>query len=273
MEKIGTSGTNGSFSGNTKRKRGRNYCFTLNNPEIEMAQIIQVIIKDYPDLKYCIGNEIGESGTKHLQGFLSFKNPMSFSTLKKYLPKSHIEICKGGKNANLAYCKKDGDFITNFPLSRKERALNSYNAVVWKPWQNEIIKLINEEPNNRDVHYFYEKNGNVGKSFLCKYLCLKYNAILADGKKSDVFNQVKVWDENNPEEDIKLVLIDIPRSGYNNFSYKAIEALKTGMLYSGKYEGGLFVFDKPPHVVIFANEEPDLDKTLSEDRWKIKVIE
>ena len=39
------------------------------------------------------------------------------------------------------------------------------------------------------------------------------------------------------------------------------------MLYSGKYEGGICYFDSP-HVIIFANSEPMMDK-LSKDRWEI----
>lgn len=267
-----TLGTNGTRLGNTKANRVRRYCFTLNNPEVPLAQIILNISKHYPNMKYCIGNEVGESGTPHFQGYLSFKNPIRFNTLKEYLPKAHIEQCKGNEKSNIEYCKKDGDYITNFPLSRNERVLKSYENITWRDWQQNIINIVESEPNNRDIHYFYEKNGNVGKSFLAKYLAIKYNAIIADGKKADIFNQVKIWDEKNPEEDIKLVVIDITRACYNNFSYAAIEALKSGMLYSGKYEGGVFFFEKPPHVIIFANEEPNVDKTLSADRWKIFEI-
>ena len=53
-------------------------------------------------------------------------------------------------------------------------------------------------------------------------------------------------------------------------SYSAIESLKDGLLFSGKYEGGVKLFP-PPHVVIFANFLPDMTK-LSIDRWDIHTL-
>lgn len=52
--------------------------------------------------------------------------------------------------------------------------------------------------------------------------------------------------------------------GGGGVCYQALEALKDGIMYSGKYEGGLCVFDTL-HVVVFSNEGPK-DGMLSEDR-------
>ncbi len=63
------------------------------------------------------------------------------------------------------------------------------------------------------------------------------------------------------------MVIDIPRANEGNVSYQAIEDLKNGALFSTKYESGMCVFNSP-HVVVFANMAPDLNK-LSADRWNI----
>lgn len=81
----------------------RTYVFTLNNYSTDDEQSVMDI-----ECKYLIfGKEVGASGTPHLQGTISFKNPISFSSIKKKMPKAHIEVCKD-VNASIEYCSKDG---------------------------------------------------------------------------------------------------------------------------------------------------------------------
>lgn len=54
---------------------------------------------------------MGDSGTAHLQCYVRFTNPRSFNSVKKLLPKAHIEVAKGNDAQNKTYCTKDGDFI------------------------------------------------------------------------------------------------------------------------------------------------------------------
>jgi len=86
--------------------RTRSFVFTLNNyTEDDIKQVRQL------DFVYLIfGYEVGESNTKHLQGFIHFENALRFSTLKKLLPKAHWEIRKGTIDQAAEYCKKDGQF-------------------------------------------------------------------------------------------------------------------------------------------------------------------
>ena len=68
----------------------------------------------------------------------------------------------------------------------------------------------------------------------------------------------------------EVVLCDIPRTALGYINYGAIEQLKNGILYSGKYEGGVCIFP-PPLVICVANEKPDLT-ALSVDRWNVVEI-
>lgn len=81
----------------------RNYCFTHNNyPDTSLEDSI--------DCKYIIyGKEIGDSGTPHLQGFISFKSQRALSGVIKALPGCHVEVAASPDSA-ITYCKKDGDF-------------------------------------------------------------------------------------------------------------------------------------------------------------------
>ena len=107
--------------------------------------------------------------------------------------------------------------------------------------------------------------GGRGKSFLAKYLYLTFPTIIADGKKDNVFNQLKTKLDEGIEP--RLVLLDIPRCGQGYMNYGVIEQLKNGLCYSGKYEGGDCVFE-PPHVIVMANFEPDYTQ-FTGDRWKV----
>jgi len=74
-----------------------------------------------------------------------------------------------------------------------------------------------------------------------------------------------------PEERLETMIIDVPRDNGNNISYKAIESIKNGMIYSPKYEGGYKLFNSP-HIIVFANQAPQQER-LSSDRWVITQID
>lgn len=89
--------------------KSRNYCFTLNNyddSEVETLRSLGTTVR------YLVfGREVGESGTKHLQGFVSFKNPLSFAGAKARISsRAHVEVSMGTGPQAADYCKKDGDF-------------------------------------------------------------------------------------------------------------------------------------------------------------------
>ncbi len=120
---------------------------------------------------------------------------------------------------------------------------------------------------DRKINWLYDEKGNTGKSFLTKYLMKVENALVVDGKKNDIFHQIAKRQDQEIPIKIGIVIIDVPRASFNNISYNAIEAIKNGLISSGKYEGGQYSF-KTPHVYVFANSEPDEEK-FSEDRWNI----
>lgn len=261
------SGTPDTPSRNTNRCRA--WCFTWNN---YASSDVKYLLEKLSSAKYLFGEETGTAGTPHLQGVVRFANARTFDQCKKIFKNNHIEKCSNW-NASLNYCSKDGQTYTNITskMSRNERLLKLYDDVVWKDWQQQIIDIVDTQPNSRTVNWFWESNGNVGKSFLAKYLYLKYGAIIADGKKDNVFNQVKIYLEGHPRMDIKLVILDIPRYNLGYENYGVLEKLKDGLIYSGKYEGGVCVFNAP-HVVVFANQPPD-ETRFSEDRWNIVCID
>lgn len=266
-----------SENGNTKRViRARYWHITVNNYTVEdMAQWTQLLLECE---KYVWQCEVGENGNNHIQGHIGFKNPRGFEGLKKALPRAHIERVRNVK-ASEAYCQKaqtraGETHIKGFKkiISREQMILDlEYKNVVWKDWQQDIINIIEGPVDKRKIYWYWEAEGNVGKSFIGKYLATKYDAIIATGKTNDIFNQVKTWVEENKDViQLPPTVIDNPRSDFGHINYAAIEQLKNGFLYSGKYEGGK-ILGIGPHIFVFANDEPDMEQ-LSKDRFVIKKI-
>ncbi|GAC77764.1 replication protein, partial [uncultured marine virus] len=220
--------------GNTKAKpvrvkKGRKWCFTLNNYTQEE---LKNLAHDFRDFQYIFGKEIGDDKkTPHIQGYVESKHAVAFNTIKAFIPRGHIERCRGTTKSNYEYCSKDGDFITNIDLRTFQEKLNAmclkvYEKVKWKNWQAQVLDL---KTDTRTIHWYWERKGNVGKTYLCKYLALTRNLILCDGKKNDIFNQVNMLIQAEKIPDI--IICDIPRTSLGFVNYGVLEKLKDGMLY------------------------------------------
>jgi len=256
---------NTDLMGNTNSIRSRKWVMTLNNYSEKEYLDLVYYFKHKKNCKFIIGKEVGATGTPHLQIYSHTKSAISFKTLKKFNERWHLEKARGGDKENYIYCSKENDYITNIEYDNNKKLINElYNGVQWREWQQNIIDMILDKPDNRKINFVVDYGGNMGKSFLVKYIYLKYGCIIADGKKDNVFNQVLNCED---EEYLKIILLDIPRHNLEYLNYGVIEQLKNGLIYSGKYEGGIRAF-RTPHIFIFMNDTPDLTK-LSKDRYNI----
>lgn len=92
--------------------KAKNWCFTINN----YTQSDESKIKEYGAtdacIYLCIGREVGENGTPHLQGFIAFRERQRLSQVHAAISeRGHFEVAKGTPAQASQYCKKDGDFI------------------------------------------------------------------------------------------------------------------------------------------------------------------
>jgi len=96
----------------------RTFSFTLNNWTEEDCTRLQALEHKY--LLY--GKEVGDSGTPHLQGMITFKNQRSVKAVIKSMTGCHIEAAKDSA-ALVEYCKKDGDVYEHgtAPVSSKAK--------------------------------------------------------------------------------------------------------------------------------------------------------
>lgn len=235
------------------------YCFTLNNYTDEEYSSICSKITECCKIS-CIGKEIGESGTPHLQGYLEFKNKSRpLSIFKNVCNRIHFEKSKGDKEDNLKYCSKENlTFSIGFPKPIK--IITDLYL-----WQENIVSIIKTEPDDRSIYWFWESIGNYGKSAFIKYCVIKYNILYINGGKySDIMNLIF----NADMDRCNCIMFDIPRANRGSISYASLESIKNGLVCNTKYETGSKVFN-PPHIIVFANFPPSCKEKLSTDRWKI----
>lgn len=272
----GTVGTVGKF-GNTKRISAcKNWCFTYNSYN---EKNINDLLMKFNDLshgaeKYVFQEEVGESGNNHLQGYIKFKKrvrPVGHIGLKDI----HWEKTRSEKHS-IDYCsdplkRRNGGRIWVKGIHLAEQVNILPTASLYE-WQNEVVQIICDDRNGEDdrsIYWISEKIGNVGKSALVKYLCVKYNAIVLSGKGADMkYGILKYFEKHGTYP--SLILLDIPRSVQNYISWSGIEEVKNGCFFSSKYECGMAVFNSPT-IICFANFHPDWNR-LSLDRWKIAEV-
>lgn len=251
--------------GNTKPKpkvqepAKNRFCMTLNNySEKEYRELINYFSADSTN-KWIIGKEIGDiEKTEHLQIYVNFGKRKRFTEIKKINSRLHIEACKGSEDDNIAYCSKDNNYASHGLKIKKPLKIIPYEKLY--DWQKMVVDMVKTEPDDRTINWFWEKNGNVGKTQLCKYLVFHHNAYLVEGKKNDILFAAS-------EVDSEIYIFDFERTIEGFVSYSAIEKIKNGLYMSGKYESKS-ICRNSPHIFIFANFPPETD-SLSKDRWNI----
>lgn len=244
----------------------RKYVFTLNNYDEKDIEKVKNYLND-KSVKWIFGKEVGEKGTPHLQGYMEYKYPKKWSTICNgcdSFKKAWSTKARGSMEQNISYTTKEGDYYHGgFNL---EKAKYKVDIELYE-WQKKIMAELENKPDDRTINWIWEPKGCAGKTTFQKYVYTNCkNVAVLSGKSADMKNGiVQFIDDKGETPDI--VLINIPRCNQDYVSYEGIESIKDMFFFSGKYEGGM-VCGANPHVYIFANEPPPVEK-LSKDRWNI----
>lgn len=245
----------------------KHWVFTFNNyTQGDIKDIISISANSVQ--KYVFQEETGESGTKHLQGYICFAKRVRPKSL--FSDKIHWERCRHIQ-ASIDYCMKE-DTRTGKIFSKGiniPKPIKILNPSKFYDWEKDIIKIIENETDDRTIYWFWESVGGIGKTVFCKYLAVKHEAIVIDGKASDMKYVIVKHIEKHGNYP-RLIILNIPRAREAYLSYPGIEQVKDGIFCSTKYESSMVV-GNCPHVICFANFLPDKEK-LSKDRWEIKNI-
>ncbi len=262
--------TNITLTGKQRVSPAKNWCFTLNSYyRFQWFQWIEKLLGMAS--KLVVQEEFG-SGTLHLQGFVSFPDKVRPSgAISEGMP-IHWEVCRNPKAA-IEYCRDATKRCTQGRVwvTGVARALDLHVPEALRPWQWKIYESCLHTPDkyHRKIRWYWESNGNVGKSILAKTLVDTMECLVVSGKGSDVLYAVAEWVKKKgggPD----VIVWDVPRSCMDYVSYQAIEKVKDGCFFSNKFESNM-VRTNVPHVIVFSNQEPEYGK-MSEDRWEVKQL-
>lgn len=263
--------------------------FTWNNFPEDWADVIRSRVEavrvKFPLLKWIGGEEVAPTtGTPHIQGYVEFapngpNAPRVRPVTALGLPK---EVHWGDKNGkpyrgtrqnNIDYCSKEcRNIVSTFKVPKP----------LWVPqiygWQLDAAALLDEDLESpswrltRNIHWFWEPNGNMGKSQFCRWaICTKSpeEILLVSGKGADIKCGIVGHHEKYGDYP-EIIIVDLPRESLNYFSYAGLEEIRNGLFFSGKYESGMVIMN-PPKMIVMANDEP-VEGKWSSDRIKIHRI-
>lgn len=126
-----------------------------------------------------------------------------------------------------------------------------------RPFQRHLMQVFESEPDDRTIHWVYDKKGGAGKSRFAAHLRDYHNALILEGKKNDAAYLF----QGQP-----IVVFDLARTQEDSCKglYQLAENIKNGHVHSGKYVP-VNKTSAGSHVVFFANFPPP-EGTFSEDR-------
>lgn len=291
--------------------RAKYWCFTLNNPSSDERMKVVALDGD-ETLEYLVfGNEVGESGTPHLQGFVAFVARVRLSQLRQVISdRAHFEVAKFPEKA-ADYCKKDGDFIEFGVLSLSKgkrtdidsfkddvkagvlsvKELREAHSTVFAKYSQFCTQYIQDNNSVLDVeaHVLYgwqeslfqelKQEADPRQIIFCVDLVGNSGKSWFCHYTSGVLPNVQVLLPGRKADmcmmvdlDARIIFVDATRSKQGEYIlYDFLEELKNRYIFSSKYHSVLKCLKKTPHVVVMMNEQPDMNK-LSVDRYYIMEV-
>lgn len=327
----------------TMAPRTANVCFTINNYSRDALVAMHAlqgaalqVTRETRVTYLAFQQEVAESGTPHLQGYLQLERSIAIDKVTDWLKNIvkqnvHTEKTMGSSEQANDYVQKldtrapgtepfifgtircheasrgqgqrsdlddvkaaieagesldrlreqffkefarYGQFLTDYKIMYDQRLImtelrDSTALEQLRSWQKDCLEIVTSTPSDRKVRWFWESVGNVGKSWMGRYLTLHHDAlILGAMKKLDLLHAISKSIHGK-----KVVVFDLTRSneeGAVKVIYEVIEQLLNRVIHSGKYDSKT-IFIQKVHILVFANFEPDR-AAMSTDRWDVHHI-
>lgn len=269
-------------------KPSKTWDITINNWTPEDLQLLRSWTEEVS--KMCVAAEVGEQGTPHLQGRITFKRAYRFAGVAKLGIKHwHWEATKAAQDD--LYCRKAGsdvliDVNNTRPGARTD--LESACALVKEKGARAVAREMPE------VYVKYHKGLEALEEALEEiepddgFEPLPWQAEILSMLKGPADRRKILWvwettgnvgksrfaehlirdhgayvlsgkvaDMSYAYKKAPIVVFDVPREEAENMShlYAFAEKLKNGFFFSGKFKSAMKVF-RPPHVIFFSNRAP-----------------
>ncbi|AXL65946.1 replication-associated protein [Circular genetic element sp.] len=133
-------------------------------------------------------------------------------------------------------------------------------------WQRELVNMVTDgrPPEGRRIVWVHGKKGAEGKTVLAAWLFMNANALF--------LNNSKTADMAYAYDDHEIVCIDLTKSAEEVLNISAIEALKNGLIFSGKYHSKAKIGGVRPWVIVFSNSSAPLD-SMAQKRFFVIPIQ
>ena len=253
-------------------------CEVMHDQRLEVCNKFNDIMKSHPD--YYFQLERGKIEHKfHIQCYMKVEKKKFDTQMASILsdlgfPNIRVKpASNAGKEALKSYCIKNDETFISGPWSKRPvyRARDLECMKNPYPFQQEIIDIIKTDPNDRNIIWIYNPEGNVGKSKLLKFLC--YNK-LATRIPIGTAGQMKQVIAKKPAS--RCYVLNIPKSIGSQESQHdmltTIEEIKDGWIFGCMFGEDNELFMEPPHVIIMSNEVPNIH-LASLDRWDVYKID
>lgn len=275
------SESHGEPAGNTKTAgRTRQECqlyrwfFTLKAGESQESQKSQSFEVWYTLNEVCkefhFQLEKGEGGYMHFQGVFSLKTKQRRNELKNLLGYNniHLEACKEWF-PSIKYCTKSESRVAG-PWDTGRKPIKPKIEGILRPWQQEVLSLIDTEPDDRSIRIYQDPIGNAGKSTFGIHLSdIRSDVLYIPSGRFEGVKEKCVRTINARR--IRAVIFDIPRAKGDWIPHALMEELKNGCILNTRYELQDARFD-PVHVILFTNQNCEswqYEEYFSKDRLQI----
>lgn len=208
-------------------------------------------------IEYCKKeNDFLELGDKPFESQQGRRNDLA---LFKSAVKNGVTCRKDLREAFSSVCAQYPSFVESYIRDQHEPPVVESHTL--RTWQQELVDLTVDVPDSRKIYFVVDEEGNAGKSWLASYMETnldKVVQVMKPGKYADMaYGYV---------EETEVFILDCPRSKQGDYiQYDFLESVKDGRMFSMKYESRMKRF-KPPHLFVFMNQAPDMEK-LSIDRY------
>lgn len=166
---------------------------------------------------------------------------------------------------------------------RAKQALQvSFSTTTLRPWQEACLQTLASQ-SQRQISWFWDSKGNVGKTwFAQRQVALEGYLYLESGPRRDLAHALAVAAEGST---VAGICVDLTKSFASSGESSdlitrlapimgLLEAVKNGMVYSGKYSSKV-TYLTDCKVLVVANFAPSTEQRaalLSQDRWDVHEI-
>jgi len=220
----------------------------------------------------------GNPTTEHLQGmgvFNSKKRPVQFWKEILGHERTHFEPMKGTIGHNVAYCTSE---YYKYPGTKEAVRKRKKGGIVYsrgcpRPIAQMTYKHLTEQQRGivdkykefedplfgRQIHWYWEPQGEWGKTKTQKYMVDCMDATMVGGKKADMFYALSELMLSTGEVPPIVIINLVKDTDMKYVSYAGMESIKDGVFFSKKFKSGMCRFNSP-HLLVFANEPPELSR-------------